>query len=115
MTLLKQIRERYTVDSDRIYLMGHSMGGAGTYHLGAKYKDSIVPAAGSRRAAMLLQGAGAQHVYLEFPGKDHEFWIRRGEENLEKVFLFFATVSKRTTKGFITPDMLPSPPSPGRG
>ena len=140
MTLLKSIRERYAIDNDRIYLMGHSMGGAGTYHLGAKYndiwagiapiaaaggipdaataerfrsfatllmhgeKDSIVSAAGSRRAAALLQGAGAQHLYLEFPGKDHEFWIRRGAENLEKVFLFFATVSKRTNKGFIAAD-----------
>ena len=139
MTLLKLIRERYAVDGDRIYLMGHSMGGAGTYHLGGTYndiwagiapiagaggigdaaaaeryrsfatllmhgeKDSIVSANGSRRAATLLQGAGAQHLYLEFPGKDHEFWIRRGAENMEKVFLFFATVSKRTNKGFITP------------
>ena len=140
MTLLKSIRQQYAVDSDRIYLMGHSMGGAGTYYLGAKYndiwagiapisaaggipdaaaaeryrsfatllmhgeKDSIVSVNGSRRAAMLLQGAGAQHLYLEFPGKDHEFWIRRGAENMEKVFLFFATVSKRTQKGFITGD-----------
>jgi dipeptidyl aminopeptidase/acylaminoacyl peptidase len=132
MTLLKSIRQQYAVDSDRIYLMGHSMGGAGTYHLGGKYndiwagiapisaagqiadaaaaeryrnfvtllmhgeKDSIVSVNGSRRAAALLQGAGAQFVYLEFPGKDHEFWIRRGAENMEKVFLFFATVSKRT-------------------
>ena len=30
MALLKSIREQYAVDSDRIYLMGHSMGGAGT-------------------------------------------------------------------------------------
>jgi len=56
---------------------------------------------------MLLQSAGAQHLYLEFPGNDHEFWIRRGAENMEKVFLFFATVSKRTNKGFITPDLVP--------
>ena len=132
MKVLELIRQRYDVDSDRIYLMGHSMGGAGTYHLGGKYhdiwagiapisaaggigdaaaaeryrsfvtllmhgeKDSIVSVNGSRRAAGLLAGAGAQHVYLEFPGKDHEFWIRRGAENMEKVFLFFATVSKRT-------------------
>ena len=143
MTVLKLVRERYAVDNDRIYLMGHSMGGAGTYHLGGKYndiwagiapisaagaigdaaaaeryrsfatllmhgeKDSIVSVDGSRRAAMLLQGAGAQHLYLEFPGKDHEFWIRRGAENMEKVFLFFATVSKRTNKGFIAPDRIP--------
>ena len=139
MTVLQSMRQRYAIDSDRIYLMGHSMGGAGTYHLGGKYpdiwagiapiaaaggiadaaaaeryrsfatllmhgeKDSIVSPNGSRRAAMLLQAAGAQHLYLEFPGKDHEFWIRRGAENLEKVFLFFATVSKRTNKGFLTP------------
>jgi Phospholipase/Carboxylesterase len=144
MTLLKAMRQHYAVDSDRIYLMGHSMGGAGTYYLGAKYneiwagiapisaaggiadaaaaeryrsfatllmhgeKDSIVSVNGSRRAAMLLQGAVAQHLYLEFPGKDHEFWIRRGSDNMEKVFLFFATVSKRTHKGFIAGDRSPA-------
>lgn len=140
MTVLTLIRQRYAIDSDRIYLMGHSMGGAGTYHLGAKHpeiwagiapisgaggigdaanaeryrsfatllmhgeKDSIVNVAASRRAAMLLQGAGAQHIYLEVPGKDHEFWIRRGAENMEKVFFFFNTVSKRTNKGYIRPE-----------
>ncbi len=152
MTLLKSIREKYTIDPDRIYLMGHSMGGAGTYYLGAKYnqiwagiapisgaggipddaaaeayrglvtlimhgeKDSIVNANVSRRSAMHLQDVGAQHIYLEFPGKDHEFWIRRGADNMEKVFLFFSTVSKRTNKGFITADMAPeAAPSPRGG
>jgi hypothetical protein len=28
---------------------------------------------------------------------DHEFWIRRGAAQMEKVFLFFSLVSKRTT------------------
>jgi dienelactone hydrolase len=132
MAVLKLIRGKYTIDSDRIYLMGHSMGGAGTYYLGAKYhdiwaglapiagaggiaegtadrykslptllmhgeKDSIVPAAASRKAVAALQAAGAPHLYLEFPDKDHEFWIRRGAPQMEKVFLFFSLVSKRTT------------------
>jgi len=132
MALLKSIREQYAVDSDRIYLMGHSMGGAGTYYLGGKYndiwaglapisgaggiadgaaerykslptlimhgaKDSIVSAATSRRAVAALQAVGAPHIYLEFPDKDHEFWIRRGAAQMEKVFLFFSLVSKRTT------------------
>ena len=132
MALLKSIREQYAVDSDRIYLMGHSMGGAGTYYLGGKYndiwaglapisgaggiadgtaerykslptlilhgaKDSIVPPATSRRAVTALQAVGAPHIYLEFPDKDHEFWIRRGAAQMEKVFLFFSMVSKRTT------------------
>lgn len=149
MALLKLIRGKYNVDSDRIYLMGHSMGGAGTYYLGGKYndiwaglapisgaggvgdaaaaekykkvpmlimhgdKDTIVAVGTSRRSAMTLQSIGAQHLYLEFPGKDHEFWIRRGAENMEKVFLFFSTVSKRTNVGPITTEML-APPA-GRG
>jgi dienelactone hydrolase len=142
MRVLDIIRDAYTVDEDRIYLMGHSMGGAGTYHLGAEHDsvwagiaplagaggigdaesaeryralptllmhgelDSIVPATASRRSAMWLQSVGAPHLYLEFPGEDHEFWIRRGADNMEKVFLFFDTVSRRTNAGFITEDML---------
>ncbi len=139
MTLLKLIRDKYNVDSDRVFLMGHSMGGAGTYYLGGKYsdvwagiapisgangiadaaaaekykslpvllmhgeKDSIVPVGTSRRSALALQTVGAQHVYLEFPGMDHEFWIRRGADHMEKVFLFFSLLSRQTNKGFITP------------
>jgi predicted peptidase len=37
MTVLDMIRKEFTVDERRIYLMGHSMGGAGTYYLGSKH------------------------------------------------------------------------------
>ena len=37
MNVLKLVRDEFNVDEDRIYLWGHSMGGAGTYHLAAKY------------------------------------------------------------------------------
>jgi pimeloyl-ACP methyl ester carboxylesterase len=148
MTALARIRQQYTIDPDRIYLMGHSMGGGGTYHLGAKYKDiwaglapiaglggiddataaapyisipmlvlhgerdSILPAGISRRSVLALQAVGAPHIYLEMPGADHEFWIRRGARNMEKVFLFFSMVSKRTNVGHITLEMAPNMPSP---
>jgi poly(3-hydroxybutyrate) depolymerase len=144
MTVLAVIRDNFSIDDDRIYLTGHSMGGGGTYHLGGKYNniwaglaplagaggirdaetaerfrglpmlimhgefDSIVSAAGSRRSVMWLQSVGAQYLYIEVPGVDHEFWIRRGAENMEKVFLFFDTVSKRTNIGFITENMIRS-------
>ncbi len=150
MTVLTLIRDHYTIDADRIFLMGHSMGGAGVYYLGAKHpdiwaglaaisgaggirdaaaadaykaipflimhgaKDSIVPPAVSRRSVAALQAVGAPHVYLEFPGMDHEFWIRRGADHLEKVFLFFSMLSKRTTVGFVTPEM-ETTPAPGGG
>jgi poly(3-hydroxybutyrate) depolymerase len=143
MRVLEMVRANYNVDDDRIYLMGHSMGGAGTYYLGAKYNDlwagvapiagaggirdretaerfralptlvmhgeldSIVPAAGSRRSVGWLQTVGAPHLYLEFTGMDHEFWIRRGAAHVEKVFLFFDTVSRASNVGFITDAMPP--------
>ncbi len=144
MTVLELIRDAFTIDDDRIYLTGHSMGGGGTYHLGGTYNDiwaglaplagaggirdaetaerfrglpmlimhgeldSIVPASGSRRSVMWLQSVGAPHLHIEVPGADHEFWIRRGADNMEKVFLFFDTVSRRTNVGFITEDMIQS-------
>jgi poly(3-hydroxybutyrate) depolymerase len=37
MNVLDIVRKEYNVDENRIYLMGHSMGGAGTLYLGVKY------------------------------------------------------------------------------
>jgi dienelactone hydrolase len=145
MAALKLIREKYAIDSDRIFLMGHSLGGAGTYYLGQRYngiwaglapisgafgiadataaerykaipmlimhgaKDSIVTVNTSRRSVLVLQAVGAPHIYLEFPDLDHEFWIRRGADHMERVFLFFSMLSKKTNPGFITPEMAPAP------
>lgn len=49
MNVLALVRKEYTVDSNRIYLMGHSMGGFGTWWLGQKYADTwaaIAPMSG---------------------------------------------------------------------
>jgi predicted peptidase len=37
MNVLDIVRKEFTIDENRIYLMGHSMGGGGTLHLGIKY------------------------------------------------------------------------------
>jgi poly(3-hydroxybutyrate) depolymerase len=39
LNVLRIVRQEFNVDPDRIYLMGHSMGGGGTWHLGIKYPD----------------------------------------------------------------------------
>ena len=39
MNVLEIARGEFNVDRDRIYLWGHSMGGAGTYHLAAQHPD----------------------------------------------------------------------------
>jgi predicted peptidase len=51
MNVLALVREEFNVDEQRIYLMGHSMGGAGALYLGVKHADiwaaiaAIAPAA----------------------------------------------------------------------
>jgi poly(3-hydroxybutyrate) depolymerase len=37
MNVLAMVRDEFNVDENRIYLMGHSMGGAGALHLGVKH------------------------------------------------------------------------------
>jgi poly(3-hydroxybutyrate) depolymerase len=39
MNVLGIVRKEFTIDEDRVYLMGHSMGGGGTFHLAIKYPD----------------------------------------------------------------------------
>jgi predicted peptidase len=37
MNVLELVRKEFTIDDKRIYLIGHSMGGGGAWHLGTKY------------------------------------------------------------------------------
>ena len=39
MNVLEIVRKQYNIDDKRIYLIGHSMGGGGTWHIGTKYAD----------------------------------------------------------------------------
>jgi pimeloyl-ACP methyl ester carboxylesterase len=39
MNVLDMVRKEFNINDSRIYLMGHSMGGAGTLYLGAKYSS----------------------------------------------------------------------------
>jgi poly(3-hydroxybutyrate) depolymerase len=52
MTVLDMVRKEFNVDERRIYLMGHSMGGAGTYYLGSKHAKTWAALAPIAPAAM---------------------------------------------------------------
>ncbi len=39
MNVFEIVRDEFNIDANRMYLWGHSMGGAGTYHLAAKHPD----------------------------------------------------------------------------
>ncbi len=39
INVLKEVKEQYNIDESRIFLIGQSMGGGGTWYLGSKYPD----------------------------------------------------------------------------
>lgn len=53
--VLAMIREEFNVDDSRTYLMGHSMGGAGTLFLGSKYAEQWAAIGAIAPAAFLMQ------------------------------------------------------------
>ena len=55
LTALDMMRKEFNIDGKRTYLMGHSMGGAGTLFLGAKYPSNWAAIAGIAPAAFLMQ------------------------------------------------------------
>ncbi|RKY74594.1 MAG: hypothetical protein DRQ14_01440 [Candidatus Latescibacterota bacterium] len=49
LEVLDEMKRRYRIDPDRVYLTGHSMGGHGTWHVGLHHPDlfaAIAPSAG---------------------------------------------------------------------
>ena len=54
MNVLAIMRKEFNVDEERTYLMGHSMGGAGTLFLGSKYPSNWAALAAIAPAAFLM-------------------------------------------------------------
>ena len=52
--VLRMIRDEFNVDENRTYLMGHSMGGAGTLFLGSKHADQWAALAPIAPAAFMM-------------------------------------------------------------
>ena len=70
MTVVAMIRKEFNVDERRIYLMGHSMGGAGTYYLSPercaeeRNKEAVPDSGSLRPLSTSARGIGR--------GRDHE-------------------------------------------
>lgn len=69
MNVIALVEEEFTVDEDRTYLMGHSMGGAGSLFLGQKYADNWAAVAAIAPAAFMMQRDAAA---ILTPMKDAE-------------------------------------------
>ena len=77
MNVLDMIRKEFTVDENRIYLMGHSMGGAGSIYLGVKHA-SIWAAIGAEAPATAPAGLTPESFSLE-PAKHIPMIIVQGD------------------------------------
>jgi|TARA_B100000519_G_scaffold31327_1_gene21784 pimeloyl-ACP methyl ester carboxylesterase len=97
---LELAQKEFNVDPQRTYLMGHSMGGSGTWHLGMKYPEkwaalSPLASAGTNHDYDMkkLKGQlgvivvhGVTHKYLEFPNGTH---LNVAWEHFPEVFDLF--------------------------
>jgi predicted peptidase len=77
MNVLDMIRKEFNVDPNRTYLMGHSMGGAGTIYLGVKYA-SIWAAIGAEAPATAPAVMTPDTFSLE-PAKNVPMMIVQGD------------------------------------
>jgi poly(3-hydroxybutyrate) depolymerase len=77
MNVLDMIRKEFNVDENRTYLMGHSMGGAGSIYLGVKYA-SIWAAVGAEAPATSPAGLTPSTYSLE-PAKKIPMIIVQGD------------------------------------
>jgi poly(3-hydroxybutyrate) depolymerase len=73
MNVLALVRKEFNVDEKRIYLIGHSMGGAGTYHLGSKYPEiwaGLAPIAAASRGPKNVDKLRNIPVFIVHGDKD---------------------------------------------
>jgi predicted peptidase len=77
MNVLNMIRKEFNIDENRTYLMGHSMGGAGSIYLGVKYA-SIWAAVGAEAPATAPAGLTPDNYSLE-PAKNIPMIIVQGD------------------------------------
>jgi len=65
--VLQRMRQTYKIDENRIYLMGHSMGGIGTWKVAPKYPDiwaAIAPISGNGTPATLEKIRGVPEIIV---------------------------------------------------
>ena len=74
MNVLRLVTEEFNVDPDRIYLWGHSMGGAGTYYLASRHPDiwaGLAAVAGGSMNAGYVDAEAIRHIpFLVIQGSD---------------------------------------------
>jgi predicted peptidase len=78
MNVIAMVRKEFNVDDKRIYLMGHSMGGAGTLYLGSKYA-SMWAAIGAEAPADFMMNNNRQDILQKMKDANLPVMIVQGD------------------------------------
>jgi predicted peptidase len=71
--LLDEIIQKYSIDSKRVYLTGHSMGGRGTWYLAYKYPERFAAIAPMSGASDITWAQRLKHMPIwAFHGRDDQ-------------------------------------------
>ena len=74
MNVFERVTGEFNIDENRIYLWGHSMGGAGTYYLASRHPDiwaGLAAVAGGSMNADYVDAAAIRHIpFLVLQGSD---------------------------------------------
>jgi predicted peptidase len=103
MNVLGIVREEYNIEPNRIYLMGHSMGGFGTWWLGQKYAElwaAIGPMSGvlpdvDYRLPRLRNVA----VHVSIGGEETAAWVEASRAQVETMKAMGFTVAYYEPEG----------------
>jgi predicted peptidase len=96
LNVLEIVRREYTVDADRTYLMGHSMGGFGTWWLGQKYAATwaaIAPMSGVLpNVDYRLPALAAVPVMISIGGAENPDWVDASRRQVDTMKAMGMTV-----------------------
>jgi predicted peptidase len=97
MNVVEAVRAEYTVDSDRMYLIGHSMGGFGTWWLGQKYAElwaAIAPMSGVLpNVDYQLPKLENVAVHVSIGGAENPDWVAASRRQVETMSAIGMTVA----------------------
>ena len=89
LNVLAMVRSEYRIDPDRVYLMGHSMGGFGTWWLGQKHADTwaaIAPMSGVLPDVDYQEQKLARvPVQISIGGAENPAWVEASRKQAEKM------------------------------
>ena len=68
--VMEEVKGRYIIDEDRVYLTGHSMGGLGTWYLGLHHPDrfaAIAPLSAISDYRLKIESRTNRHLWMPLP------------------------------------------------